>query len=143
MNRRAFLRAGLAGTAGLALAQSQSERLSVMRVALGRQPADVVIRNGTLLAATTGELLPDTALAISGRRLAAVGDVARLIGPNTKVMDARGLFLVPGFVDPHYHCESSRLSPTQHARVTLPMGLTAYFEGTHEIANAAGGLPGV
>jgi adenine deaminase len=143
MNRRGFVRMGLLGAAGLAWGQSQSERLSVMRAALGRTPADVVIRNGTLLAVTTGELLPDTGLAISGKRIAAVGGVARLIGPTTKVVDARGLYLVPGFVDPHYHCESSRLSPTQHARVTLPMGLTAYFEGTHEITNAASGLPGV
>ena len=27
--------------------------------------------------------------------------------------------------------------------MTLPQGLTAYFEGTHEITNAARGLPGV
>jgi adenine deaminase len=51
--------------------------------------------------------------------------------------------LVPGFVDAHYHCESSRLSARGHAQVTLPQGLTAYFEGTHEITNAARGLPGV
>ncbi|MBA2304161.1 MAG: adenine deaminase [Acidobacteria bacterium] len=51
--------------------------------------------------------------------------------------------IVPGFVDAHYHCESSRLSARRHAEVTLPQGLTAYFEGTHEITNAARGLPGV
>ena len=51
--------------------------------------------------------------------------------------------LVPGFVDAHYHCESSRVSARRHAEVTLPQGLTAYFEGTHEITNAARGLPGV
>ena len=50
---------------------------------------------------------------------------------------------MPGFVDAHYHCESSRVSARRHAEVTLPQGLTAYFEGTHEITNAAGGLPGV
>jgi adenine deaminase len=114
-----------------------------MRVALGREPADRVIVNGTLLNTLTGELLPQWGVAVSGDRIAAIGDVRRHVGPATTTIDATGLTLVPGFVDAHYHCESSRLSPRQHAAVTLPQGLTAYFEGTHEIANAAGGLPGV
>lgn len=118
-------------------------RLQVMDVALGKRPADLIVQNGTLLNTATAELLPEMSVAIAGDRIAAVGDVARCQGPATQVLDASGAFLVPGFVDPHYHCESSRLSPTRHAEVTLPMGLTAYFEGTHEITNAAMGLPGV
>lgn len=121
----------------------QQARLELMQVALGRKPADCVIQNGTLLNTATAELLPRMGIAIHGKRIAAVGDVKRSIGEHTRIVDAQGLHLVPGFVDAHYHCESSRLSPTQHARVTLPMGLTAYFEGTHEITNAALGLPGV
>jgi len=114
-----------------------------MQVALGRRPADLIIQNGTLLNTATLELLPGMSIAISGRRIAAVGDVRRCVGPDTRIIDATGLNLAPGFIDAHYHCESSRLSATQHARVTLPMGLTAYFEGTHELTNAAGGLPGI
>jgi adenine deaminase len=118
-------------------------RLHLLDVALGRKPADVVIQNGTLLSVNTGELIPGAGLAIAGSRIAAIGNVRRQTGAHTKVYDAAGMHLVPGFIDPHYHCESSRVTPTQHARVTLPMGLTAYFEGTHEITNAASGLPGV
>jgi adenine deaminase len=121
----------------------QKARVELMQVALGRRPADLIIQNGTLLNTATLELLPQMSLAISGGRIAAVGDVRRCMGPGTRVIDAAGMHLVPGFIDAHYHCESSRLSATQHARVTLPMGLTAYFEGTHEITNAASGLPGV
>lgn len=114
-----------------------------MRVALAREPADVVLQNGTLLDTLTGELLPGWGIAIAGDRIAAVGDVRRHVGRGTQTVDARGLTLVPGFVDAHYHCESSRLSARQHAAVTLPQGLAAYFEGTHEITNADRGLPGV
>ncbi len=162
-SRRSFLRAGLWGPLAGAFVfpssgsqspearpglppsaeQRRQARLALMQVAIGRKPADVVIQNGTLLSANTGELVPGMGLAISGQRIAAVGDVSRSVGPRTRVFDARGMYLVPGFVDAHYHCESSRLSPTQHARVTLPMGLTAYFEGTHEITNAALGIPGI
>ncbi len=121
----------------------RQSRIELMRVALGKKPADLVIENGTLLDTATAELLAGWSVAISGERIAAVGDVKRCIGPETEVLDAKDMFLTPGFVDPHYHCESSRLSPTRHAELTLPMGLTAYFEGTHEITNAALGLPGV
>ena len=118
-------------------------RLRVMRVALAQEPADLVISDGTLLDTITGELLPGWGVAISGDRIAAIGNVERYVGAATTRVSAKGLTLVPGFVDAHYHCESSRLSARRHAEVTLPQGLTAYFEGTHEITNAGRGLPGV
>ena len=118
-------------------------RLRLMRVALGQEPADLVIADGTLLDTLTGELLPGWGVAISGDRIAAVGNVERHVGARTVRISAKGLTLVPGFVDAHYHCESSRVSARRHAEVTLPQGLTAYFEGTHEITNAGRGLPGV
>ena len=118
-------------------------RLRLMRVALGQEPADLVIVDGTLLDTVTGELLPGWGVAIAGDRIAAVGNVDRYVGDRTTRVSAKGMTLVPGFVDAHYHCESSRVSARRHAEVTLPQGLTAYFEGTHEITNAARGLPGV
>ena len=123
--------------------QRISARLRLMRVALAQEPADMVIEGGTLLDTITGELLPGWGVAIAGNRIAAIGDVARHVGAATVRVNAKGMTLVPGFVDAHYHCESSRLSARRHAEVTLPQGLTAYFEGTHEITNAAAGLPGV
>jgi hypothetical protein len=123
--------------------ERMNARLRLMRVALAREPADLVIADGTLLDTVTGELLPGWGVAIAGNRIAAVGDVERHVGPKTTKISAKGLTLVPGFVDAHYHCESSRVSARRHAEVTLPQGLTAYFEGTHEITNAARGLPGV
>ena len=46
------------------------------------------------------------AIAISGDRIAAVGssaEVRKLAGPNARVIDARGMMLVPGFIDSHIH----------------------------------------
>jgi adenine deaminase len=118
-------------------------RFRLMRVARGQEPADLVISDGTLLDTLTGELLQGWGVAIAGDRIAAVGNVERHVGSGTDRVSAKGMTIVPGFVDAHYHCESSRLSARRHAEVTLPQGLTAYFEGTHEITNAARGLPGV
>ena len=46
------------------------------------------------------------AVAVQGDRLAAVGsgaEVRKLAGAGTRIVDARGGFLVPGFVDSHVH----------------------------------------
>src|SRR6476660_4477086 len=125
MRRRGFLQLGLLGSLGFAQGQTptvtpsvtpagalqrEKTRFELMRVALGKKPADLVILNGILLNTFTAELQPGVAIAISSTRIAAIGDVRRCIGPQTKVVDANGRYLVPGLVDPHYHCESSRVS---------------------------------
>src|SRR3712207_2511821 len=46
------------------------------------------------------------AVAASGDRLVAVGsgaEVRKLVTPDTRVVDARGMMLVPGFIDTHVH----------------------------------------
>jgi predicted amidohydrolase YtcJ len=46
------------------------------------------------------------ALAVEGDRIAAVGSgaaVRKLVTPSTRVLDARGMMLVPGFIDAHVH----------------------------------------
>src|ERR687883_92727 len=50
------------------------------------------------------------AVAVSGDRVAAVGssaEVRKLAGPDARVVDAGGQFLVPGFIDAHVHFISS------------------------------------
>jgi adenine deaminase len=107
-------------------------------VALGRLPADLVITGGTLINTFTAELLPGWGVAVKRGRIAAIGDVGRCIGPDTAVVDATGLYLSPGFVDPHYHIESSHLTPARHAEVTVPFGLTTLVEDPHEASAVLG-----
>jgi predicted amidohydrolase YtcJ len=50
------------------------------------------------------------AVAISGDRIVAVGSSAELrgmAGPQTRVIDLRGRFVVPGFNDAHVHIDST------------------------------------
>ena len=60
---------------------------------------DVVIRGGTLIDGTGAEPVRGD-LALDGRRIAAVGEVA---GKGRREIDAEGLLVTPGFVDIHTH----------------------------------------
>ncbi len=108
-------------------------------VAMGRIPADLVIRNGRWVCVQTGETIPNTDIAIKGERIAFVGeDASHTIGDATRVIDARDRFLVPGLLDAHMHVESGMLTVTEFVRAVIPHGTTGMFIDPHEIANVFG-----
>lgn len=112
-------------------------------VAMGRQPADLVIRNGHWVNVHSSEIIPHTSIAVKGSRIAYVGeDVSHTIGKKTRVIDANGRYLVPGLCDAHMHVESGMITVTEFARAVIPHGTTSMFIDPHEIANVLG-LPGV
>lgn len=107
--------------------------------AMGRTPADLVIRNGSWVSVQSGEIIPATDIAVIDRRIAYVGpDASHTIGSKTKVIDAAGRFLVPGLLDGHMHVESGMLTVTEFVRAVLPHGTTGMFVDPHEIANVFG-----
>lgn len=68
----------------------------LLSVAKGETPADLVIRNGKVVNVYSGEIY-DGGVAICGDTIAAVGDVEYCIGEGTRVVDAEGKYLTPGF----------------------------------------------
>jgi adenine deaminase len=108
-------------------------------VAMGKTPADVVIKNGQIVNVYTGEIY-EGGVAIAGDRIAASGDVTYAIGEKTTIIDAEGNFIVPGFIDGHIHTESSALSPVRFAEIALCHGTTSIFTDFHEIG-VVGGMP--
>ena len=111
--------------------------------AMGRAKADMVIRQGRWVNVHSGEIIPDTDIAIAAGRIAYVGpDASHAIGPNTQVIEAGGRYLVPGLCDAHMHVESGMVTVTEFARAVIPHGTTSMFIDPHEIANVLG-LPGV
>jgi adenine deaminase len=112
-------------------------------VAMGRTPADLVIRNGRWVNVYSGEIIPHTDIAVKAGRFAYVGaDASHTIGEGTKVVDAAGRYLVPGLCDAHMHVESGLVTVTEFARAVIPHGTTTMFIDPHEIANVLG-LAGV
>lgn len=108
-------------------------------VALGKRPADLIIRDGVLVNVFTGELLEHTDVVVSGDRIALVGKaLSEHEGPDTKVIEANGQYLVPGLIDGHMHVESTMLSVTEFSKAALAKGTTTVFMDPHEIANVFG-----
>jgi len=86
--------------------------------------ADLVIRNG-LLVDGTGAAARRADVAVRGELIVGVGDD---IAPGRRELDADGLLVTPGFVDPHTHYDGqatwdATLAPsTQHGVTTVVMG---------------------
>lgn len=113
----------------------------LMEVAAGRRPADLVVTNGQIVNVYSKEIYPG-GVAVYGDRIAAVGDVDYTIGEGTKVIDAKGKYLTPGFIDGHIHPESSNLSVASFAEGVLKHGTTVVMTDFHEIG-VVSGLEGI
>ncbi|MFB6553969.1 amidohydrolase [Streptomyces sp. NPDC056405] len=72
---------------------------------LAAYPADLVVRNARIH--TVDPVLPEVqAMAVSGGRIAWLGsddDAAAWTGPHTRVINAAGKLVLPGFIDAHNH----------------------------------------
>lgn len=113
------------------------EKLMVMvDVALGRIPAQLVLKNAQLVNVFTGEIYP-TDIAIHMGYVAGLGSYH-----GAEEIDCTGKFVTPGLIDAHVHIESSMVTPNQFAKAILPRGTTTVIADPHEIANVAG-IPGI
>jgi adenine deaminase len=115
---------------------------SIIDAALGRRPADLVLRSGRIVLVHTGEIIEGD-VAITGDRIVAVGEVdPALVGSSTETIDLEGGTVAPGLFDPHFHVGGSHLSMTELARALLPLGTTSIATDMQEAYTYAG-PPGV
>jgi adenine deaminase len=96
-------------------------------VALGKTPADLVVVNGRIVNVSTGEIY-DAGVAITGDRIASVGDIEYTRGPDTAVIDAEGRFVTPGLIDGHLHMYHSYLGVNEFIEVMLAHGVTTWAD---------------
>jgi adenine deaminase len=101
-------------------------------VARGDEPADLVVRGGRVLSVFTREWLECDVALVDGW-IAGLGEYE-----GRETIDARGRWVVPGFIDAHMHLESSKLLVDEFARLVLPLGTTTVVVDPHEIANVLG-----
>lgn len=105
----------------------------LISVAKGELPADLVLANAMVVNVFTGEIESGN-VAICGDRIAGVGDYHQA----KQVLDLRGKYLAPGFINGHTHLESSMLDIGQYARAVVPRGTLAVVTDLHELANVCG-----
>lgn len=109
------------------------EPTKLIEIARGDKPAAVLLKNAQLVNTFTGEIIK-TDIAI--RRSRIVG-----IGPGydaEQVIDLKGKYVAPGYIDAHVHIESSMCIPTEFAHAVMPRGVTSVVTDPHEIANVLG-----
>ncbi len=111
---------------------------TLAKVATGAEKAELVIRNAKLVNVCTAEIQEGMDVAVSEGRIALVGNAAHCIGENTKVIDAKGQYIAPGFMDAHIHVESAMVTVSEYARAVVPHGTTGIFMDPHEICNVCG-----
>jgi adenine deaminase len=112
----------------------------VVATAMGREPADLLIRNGKLVNVNIGRVQEGVDVAVRHGIIAYVGTNSAhiAVGDETKVVDAEGRYLVPGFIDTHEHVESSMIDVRSFAAAVLPEGTTTIACDNHEITNVFG-----
>lgn len=120
---------------------SIAERKELIDTVMGRKPADMIIVNANVLSVSTSEILENYSIIVKGKRIAGVGkfnELHKFIGKNTLIINAENNYVIPGFIDPHIHIESSLLTPTGFAKLALKHGTTTIVADPHEIGNVLG-----
>jgi adenine deaminase len=108
-----------------------------LRIALGDEPADLVLSGGTIVDVLAGDTYVAD-VAIADGVIAGIGEYRY----GNRRIDLAGRWLAPSFIDAHVHTESALVWVPEFARAVVPHGTGAIVTDPHEIANIAG-LPGL
>jgi adenine deaminase len=98
-------------------------RATLIDVAMGRSAADFVIKGGILVNVHTAEIY-QADIAIRGNRIAFVGEVGHTTKAKTRIIDASGKYILPGFIDTHVHTFHTHTKIDDYARAVMPHGTT-------------------
>ena len=91
---------------------------------------DLLIRNGRVFDGSgANEIKAD--LGITGDRITFIGDAAKANITATRTLDATGLIVAPGFIDPHTHADEDLSDPQRKANLAfLLQGVTTVVIGS-------------
>ena len=103
-----------------------------IEAARGDRPVDLLFKGAKVVNVFTGELI-STSVAVFDGVVVGFGD-----RQAKEVVELNGAILSPGFIDGHFHLESTLLVPGEFAKAVLPQGTTTVVADPHEIANVAG-----
>lgn len=104
----------------------------LMNVAMGRERADLVLKNAVYINVFTNELSQGD-IAVKNGVIAGIGHY-----DGVEELDMQGKIVAPGLIDAHIHLESSLVAPSEFVKAVLPHGTATVITDPHEIANVLG-----
>jgi N-acyl-D-amino-acid deacylase len=107
----------------------------LLPIAASAQHLDLIVRGGSLVDGS-GSAPIQADLGIAGDRIVFVGSSAGKIAD--RILDARGLIVTPGFIDPHTHTAADLSDPARdHNEAYLMQGVTTVATGNDGESPAA------
>jgi adenine deaminase len=104
----------------------------IIKAAHGEKPVDLLLTNARIINVFAGEVVPG-AVAVSDGMIVGFGQYEA-----KNVVDLKGRYVAPGFIDGHVHIESSMTCVSEFARAVVVHGTTTVAADPHEIANVLG-----
>ncbi len=104
----------------------------IIKSARGEKEADILLTNVRIINVFSGEIV-DGDIAVAGGYIVGFGSY-----PAKRTVNMEKRFVCPGFIDSHFHIESSMTCITEFARAVIPFGTTTIIADPHEIANVLG-----
>jgi adenine deaminase len=91
-----------------------------------------LLTNGKIINVFCGNIQHNN-IAISSGQIVGFGDY-----PAAKIINLKGRFVSPGFIDAHVHIESAMTCISEYAKTVIRHGTTTVVADPHEIANVLG-----
>ncbi len=115
-----------------------SYAIGAARVCAGEEaPTTLVLRGGAVFDSVAGCFLPERSVMIAGQRIAAVTSADVEPPSGARVLDCRGQFVLPGFIDAHVHlvhlANRSHVVGDQFLPLFLANGVTSVRDAGDEI----------
>lgn len=108
---------------------------SQLAAALEMARATLILKNCRLINVHSREIY-ETDITIVGDTI--VSTDRRRHYDADQVVDCEGRFAAPGLIDPHMHVDTTFISPSELARLIVPLGTTTVFVDTTNISHTGG-----
>ena len=107
----------------------------LIEVAQGKRPATLLLKNCRLVNVYSEEIY-QTDVAVYNNKIASITEDA--VTEAESVIDCKGCYAMPGFIDPHMHVDTTMLWPNELAKVLVPRGTTTVFVDMTNVVHNGG-----